>query len=215
MNQNQLKDAETLLTGAAEPTRRSMLQTAAAASAVLAAAVSGCAAPTQQQTSAIGLDAGNVLIDINGFAMPAYRAAAAGKSNLPVVLVVSEIFGVQSGAANREKSCRVVTPIVGRESLYSESLRGNIGDLFLVYGVVVYKLAQGGILVGSVLVRDHTDAAKVSHGTENSRRIVDKPCPLKLAAQHVKIRAVIVTHQLAITQVRENLSRFVGKLKAP
>ena len=101
MNRNQQQDAETLLTGAAEPTRRTLLQTAAAASAVLAAAVSGgCAAAARQQTPSDGLDAGNILIDVNGFAMPAYRAAPAGKTGLPVVLVVSEIFGVHAHIAD-------------------------------------------------------------------------------------------------------------------
>jgi carboxymethylenebutenolidase len=46
------------------------------------------------QTPADGLQAGWVNVDVAGFAMRAYRAAPAGRSNLPVVMVVPEIFGV-------------------------------------------------------------------------------------------------------------------------
>jgi carboxymethylenebutenolidase len=40
------------------------------------------------------------MIDVNGFKMPAYRAAPAGKTGLPVVLVLSEIFGVHEYIAD-------------------------------------------------------------------------------------------------------------------
>jgi len=52
------------------------------------------------QTSAEGLTAGRVDIDVNGFAMPAYRAAPTGQTGLPVVLVVQEIFGVHAYIAD-------------------------------------------------------------------------------------------------------------------
>ncbi len=51
-------------------------------------------------TDSAGLDAGAVRIDVNGFDMPAYRAAPAGRSGLPVVLVVSEVFGVHEHIAD-------------------------------------------------------------------------------------------------------------------
>lgn len=52
------------------------------------------------KTSSEGLVAGEVTIDVNGFSMPAYRAAPAGKTGLPVVLVLSEIFGVHEYIAD-------------------------------------------------------------------------------------------------------------------
>jgi len=58
------------------------------------------AAQTAIQTSADGLTAGRVDIDVNGFSMPAYRAAPVGQSGLPVVLVVQEIFGVHAYIAD-------------------------------------------------------------------------------------------------------------------
>jgi carboxymethylenebutenolidase len=52
------------------------------------------------KTPADGLVSGEVTIDVNGFKMPAFRSAPAGKTGLPVVLVVSEIFGVHEYIAD-------------------------------------------------------------------------------------------------------------------
>jgi carboxymethylenebutenolidase len=57
-------------------------------------------AQTAIKTSSDGLTAGEVTIDVNGFKMAAYRAAPAGKTGLPVVLVLSEIFGVHEYIAD-------------------------------------------------------------------------------------------------------------------
>lgn len=51
-------------------------------------------------TDTAGLTAGSVSIPVGGFALPAYRAAPAGKSDLPIVLVISEIFGVHEHIAD-------------------------------------------------------------------------------------------------------------------
>lgn len=57
-------------------------------------------AQTAAKTSAQGLTVGEVMIDVGGFSMPAYRAVPTGKTNLPVVLVLSEIFGVHEYIAD-------------------------------------------------------------------------------------------------------------------
>jgi carboxymethylenebutenolidase len=59
-----------------------------------AAAVTPVQAQTMIVTDSTGLSAGEVRIPAEGGDMPAYRAAPAGKTNLPTVLVVQEIFGV-------------------------------------------------------------------------------------------------------------------------
>jgi carboxymethylenebutenolidase len=51
-------------------------------------------------TSTEGLQAGAVTIDSNGFAMPAYRARPAKGERFPIVLVISEIFGVHEHIAD-------------------------------------------------------------------------------------------------------------------
>ncbi len=78
--------------------RRGFLKTALGTG--FAAAVLPVAAQSMIKTDAAGLIAGEVRITINGQAVPVYRAAPAGKSNLPVVLVVSEIFGVHDYIAD-------------------------------------------------------------------------------------------------------------------
>ncbi len=52
------------------------------------------------KTSSDGLTAGEVTIDVGGFKMAAYRAMPAGKTNLPIVLVIQEIFGVHEYIAD-------------------------------------------------------------------------------------------------------------------
>lgn len=51
-------------------------------------------------TDTAGLTAGPVTIPVGDFRMPAYRAQPAGKTDLPVILVVSEIFGVHEHIAD-------------------------------------------------------------------------------------------------------------------
>jgi carboxymethylenebutenolidase len=51
-------------------------------------------------TDTTGLSAGPITITVGDFKMPAYRAQPAGKANLPVILVVSEIFGVHEHIAD-------------------------------------------------------------------------------------------------------------------
>lgn len=82
----------------ATPSRRTALK--AALGVGYAAATLPVMAQTAIKTSADGLTAGEVTIDVNGFKLPAYRAAPEGKTNLPVVLVISEIFGVHEYVAD-------------------------------------------------------------------------------------------------------------------
>jgi carboxymethylenebutenolidase len=52
------------------------------------------------RTDSNGLTVGEVLIPSGGFRLPAYRAMPEGQVNLPVVLVVSEVFGVHEYIAD-------------------------------------------------------------------------------------------------------------------
>jgi carboxymethylenebutenolidase len=89
------KDFDALLpgsTGDSGPSRRTALK--AALGVGYAAAAAPIMAQTAIRTSSEGLTAGPMSFEVNGFKVPAYRAAPAGKTGLPVVLVVQEIFGV-------------------------------------------------------------------------------------------------------------------------
>lgn len=65
-----------------------------------AAAVMPVSAQTVIKTDAAGLTVGDVTLTVGDQKVPVYRAQPEGKSNLPVVLVVSEIFGVHEHIAD-------------------------------------------------------------------------------------------------------------------
>ena len=97
-------DVHSLLPGRsteAGATRRTALQAALGLGTLgYAAAAAPLMAQTAISTPADGLDAGMVHYEVNGFQVPAYRAAPAGKTGLPVVLVIQEIFGVHAYIAD-------------------------------------------------------------------------------------------------------------------
>jgi carboxymethylenebutenolidase len=78
--------------------RRDFLQTSLGAS--FAAAVLPTPAEATITTDATGIDTGTFPIQSGTHSMPVYMARPAGKQNLPVVLVVSEIFGVHQHIAD-------------------------------------------------------------------------------------------------------------------
>lgn len=65
-----------------------------------AAAAMPVMAQTAIKTDAQGLVTGEVDIPVGSFKMPAYRAAPAGKPQAPVIIVISEIFGVHEYIAD-------------------------------------------------------------------------------------------------------------------
>lgn len=98
ITQQQWQDTEALLQGGPMPSRRSALKAALGVGYV--AAAGPVMAQTAIKTSAQGLVSGEVSIEVNGFKVPAYRSAPEGQTGLPVVLVVSEIFGVHEYIAD-------------------------------------------------------------------------------------------------------------------
>ena len=93
-----LRDDVNSLTPTRDFNRRSFVQTAVGSG--FAAAVMPVVAQTEIKTDTTGLTAGAVTIPVGDFKMPAYRAMPARKSSLPVILVVSEIFGVHEHIAD-------------------------------------------------------------------------------------------------------------------
>lgn len=101
LNHDQTSDFNALLPGQsteAGATRRTVLKTAIGVG--YAASVMPIMAQTVIKTPTDGLTVGEVTIDVKGFKMPVYRAMPAGKTNLPVVLVLSEVFGVHEHIAD-------------------------------------------------------------------------------------------------------------------
>jgi carboxymethylenebutenolidase len=86
------------LTPSRDFSRRDFVRTSVGSG--FAAAVLPVMAQTVVKTDSTGLVAGEVSIPVGDFKLPAYRAAPAGVANAPVVLVVSEIFGVHEHIAD-------------------------------------------------------------------------------------------------------------------
>lgn len=68
--------------------------------AAFAAAVQPVCAQTLIETDSAGLSTATFHLTVDGQAVPVYRAAPEGRSGLPVLLVVSEIFGLHAHIAD-------------------------------------------------------------------------------------------------------------------
>ena len=98
LNADLKTEFDALLPEAAPPSRRTAIK--AALGVGYAAAVMPIMAQTAIKTSAEGLRTGETTFEVNGFKVPAFFAAPAGKTNLPVILVIQEIFGVHEYIAD-------------------------------------------------------------------------------------------------------------------
>jgi len=104
LDTNQTQDFSSLLPGQssqAGASRRTALKVALGVG--YAATAMPIMAQTAIKTSAEGLRSGEAIYDVEGFSVPFYFAAPEGKTNLPVVLVIQEIFGVHEYIAD---TCR-------------------------------------------------------------------------------------------------------------
>lgn len=104
LNNDQKTEFDALLPGQSTEsgaTRRTALK--AALGVGYAAAALPIMAQTAIKTSAEGLKTGQTTFEVNGFKVPVFYAAPEGKTNLPVILVIQEIFGVHEYIAD---TCR-------------------------------------------------------------------------------------------------------------
>lgn len=101
LNPDQKNDFNALLPGdstEAGASRRTALKTALGVG--YAAAAMPLMAQTAIKTPADGLRTGQTTFEVNGFKVPVIFSAPAGKKNLPVILVIQEIFGVHEYIAD-------------------------------------------------------------------------------------------------------------------
>jgi carboxymethylenebutenolidase len=101
MTHDHEKEIQSLLPGqstASGATRRTAIK--AALGVGYAASVLPIAAQTVVNTPSDGLTVGEVMVEVAGHPVPVYRAMPTGKTNLPIVLVLSEIFGVHDYIAD-------------------------------------------------------------------------------------------------------------------
>jgi carboxymethylenebutenolidase len=112
-----------------------------------AAAVLPVAAQTVIKTDAQGLEVGEVTIPVGEFRMPAYRAAPAGVRNAPVVLVISEIFGVHEYIADvARRFAKMGYFAVAPELFIRQGDAGAYGEIAKLLAEVVNKVPDAQVM---------------------------------------------------------------------
>lgn len=148
MNHNLLTDGQALLAPAAawgSTNRRQWLQTAVGVG--YAASALPVMAQTAVKTTGEGLVHGEVMINVAGFNMPAYRSAPAGQSHLPVVLVVSEIFGVHEYIADvTRRLAHQGYLAIAPELMVRQGDAGSYGEIGKLIAEVVSKVPDAQVM---------------------------------------------------------------------
>jgi carboxymethylenebutenolidase len=105
------------------------------------------AAQTAIKTSAEGLTVGEVSFEVNGFKVPAYRAAPTGKTNLPVVLVIQEIFGVHEYIADTARRFAKAGYLAIAPELYArQGDPSTYGEMAKLMAEVVSKVPDAQVM---------------------------------------------------------------------
>lgn len=147
LNHDLITEFNALLPGRsteAGATRRTALK--AALGVGYAASVMPIMAQTAIKTPTDGLTTGEVSIDVKGFQMPAYRAMPAGKKNLPVVLVLSEIFGVHEHIADvANRFARAGYLAIAPELFVRQGDAQSYGELAKLIAEVISKVPDAQV----------------------------------------------------------------------
>jgi carboxymethylenebutenolidase len=90
---------------------------------------------------------GEETIDVAGFKMPVYRAAPAGVRNAPVVLVISEIFGVHEYIADvANRFARAGYFAVAPELFARAGDPGSYGEIAKLIAEIIMKTPDGQVM---------------------------------------------------------------------
>lgn len=104
-------------------------------------------AQTARHTDAVGLVAGEVQIDVAGFKLPAYRAAPTGPGPWPVVLLVSEIFGVHEHIADvARRLAKQGYLVIAPELFVRQGDAGSYGEIAKLISEVVAKVPDAQVM---------------------------------------------------------------------
>ena len=126
-------------------TRRTALKSALGVG--YAAAAGPLMAQTAIRTPADGLDVGEITYEVGGFKVPAYRAAPAGRTGLPVVLVVHEIFGVHEYIADTARRFARAGFLAIAPELYARQGDPNsYGEMAKLQAEIVSKVPDAQVM---------------------------------------------------------------------
>jgi carboxymethylenebutenolidase len=127
------------------PSRRAALK--AALGVGYAATALPIAAQTAIRTPADGLTVGEISYEVNGFKVPAYRAAPAGKTGLPVILVIQEIFGVHEYIADTARRFAKAGYLAIAPELYArQGDPTSYGEMARLLAEVVSKVPDAQVM---------------------------------------------------------------------
>lgn len=99
------------------------------------------------KTPTDGLVTGEVTIPVGGFKMPAYRAAPAGKTRAPVVLVISEIFGVHEHIADvANRFARAGYFAIAPELFVRQGDAASYGEIGKLIAEVISKVPDAQVM---------------------------------------------------------------------
>lgn len=148
LNSDQKSELDSLLPGQsseAGATRRTALK--AALGVGYAAAAMPIMAQTAIKTSAEGLKTGETTFEVNGFKVPVYYAAPAGKTNLPVILVIQEIFGVHEYIADTARRFARAGYLAIAPELYArQGDPSQYGEMARLMAEVVSKVPDAQVM---------------------------------------------------------------------
>ena len=129
----------------AQPTRRLALQSALGVG--YAAAAMPLMAQTAIKTSGEGLLQGEVTIEVQGFKMPAYRSMPAGARNCPVVLVISEVFGVHEYIADvTRRLAHAGYMAIAPELFVRQGDPSEYGELAKLFAEIINKVPDAQVM---------------------------------------------------------------------
>jgi carboxymethylenebutenolidase len=121
--------------------------TRAGVGAGFAAAVLPITAQTLVKTDSAGLTVGDVAIPVGDFKLPAYRAMPAGGTKLPVVLVLSEVFGVHEHIADvTRRFARAGYLAIAPEPFERQGDAGSYGEVAKLIAEVVSKAPDAQVM---------------------------------------------------------------------
>jgi carboxymethylenebutenolidase len=148
LNDDQKNDFNALLPGQASEagaSRRSALK--AALGVGYAAAVLPIMAQTAIKTPSDGLKTGETSYEVNGFKVPAFYAAPAGKTHLPVILVVQEVFGVHEYIADTARRFAKAGYLAIAPELYArQGDPGTYSELGRLLSEIVAKVPDDQVM---------------------------------------------------------------------
>ncbi|TXT38873.1 MAG: carboxymethylenebutenolidase [Comamonadaceae bacterium] len=148
LTQDQTHDFNALLPGQSTlqgTSRRTALKVALGVG--YAAAATPIMAQTAIKTSSEGLTTGEGIYDVEGFSVPFFYAAPAGKKNLPVILVIQEIFGVHEYIADTCRRFAKAGYLAIAPELYArQGDPGSYGEMAKLMAEVVSKVPDAQVM---------------------------------------------------------------------